>query len=166
MILVTQRQCLRKNKMRQIVELFIRCIHLIAAIVWFGGVFFSTFIAMPIVRNNLTANALLNIHNRFRHAMRLTINILLLTGGIVIFIVAWNSEMQFTSEYMINSAAKFAAFGIMALFYGMYSSLYRRHLEASEPESQITVPRHINVFGIMTLCSGLIVFALALLLRN
>ena len=152
--------------MRQIVELFIRYIHLIAAVVWFGGVFFSAFIAMPIVRNHLTVIALLDIHKRFRLAMRLTINILLLTGGIIIFIVAWNSDMKLEAKYMVYSAAKFAAFGIMALFYGMYSSLYRRHLEASEPESQITVPRHINVFGIMTLCSGLIVFALALLLRN
>ena len=152
--------------MRHIVELIIRSIHLIAAIVWFGGVFFSTFIAMPIVRNNLTVNTLLDIHNRFRLAMRLTINILLLTGGIVIFIVAWNSGMKLEAKYMVYSTAKFVAFGIMVLFYGLYSSLFRRHLEASEPESQITVPRHINVFGIMTLFSGLIVFALAMLLRS
>ena len=152
--------------MRQIVEFIIRYIHLIAAIIWFGGVFFSTFIAMPIVRNHLTVNTLLDIHNRFRLAMRLTINILLLTGGIVIFIVAWNSGMKLEAKYMVYSAAKFVVFGIMALFYGLYSSLFRRHLEASEPESQITVPPHINVFGIMTLFSGLIVFALALLLRN
>lgn len=152
--------------MRTFVELLIRYIHLIAALVWFGGVFFSTFITMPITRKNLTAKGLLEIHNRFRHAMRLAINILLLTGGIVIFIVAWNSGMQLPSEYMVYSAAKFAAFGIMTLFYGLYSSLLRRHLEAAAPESQTTVPRHVNVFGLMTICSGLVVFALSLLLRN
>ena len=94
------------------------------------------------------------------------INMLLLTGGIVIFIVAWNSNMELKSEYMIYSAAKLAAFGLMALFWGLYSSLYRRHLEAAQPDSPVIVPRHINVFGHLTLFSGLIVFALALLLRN
>lgn len=152
--------------MRQIVELIIRYIHLIAAIIWFGGVFFTTLIAMPIFSQNLSAKVLLEIHNRFRHWMRLMVNMLLLTGGIVIFIVAWNSGMKLAAKYMVYSTAKFVAFGIMALFYGLYSSLFRRYLEASEPESQITVPRQINVFGIMALCSGLIVFALALLLRN
>ena len=152
--------------MRQIVELIIRSIHLIAAIVWFGGVVFSTLIAMPIFRQNLPARDLLEIHNRFRHWIRLMINMLLLTGGIVIFIVAWNSNMELKSEYMIYSAAKLAAFGLMALFWGLYSSLYRKHLEAAQPDSPINVPRYINIFGHLTLFSGLIVFALALLLRN
>ncbi len=152
--------------MRTFVELIIRSIHLIVAIVWFGGVVFSTLIAMPIFRQNLTAHDLLKIHNRFRHLMRLIINMLLLTGGIVIFIVAWNSNMELKPEYMIYSALKLAAFGLMALFWGLYSSLYRRHLEAAQPDSPINVPRHINVFGHLTLFSGLIVFALALLLRN
>ena len=38
--------------MRESVELFIRSVHLIAAIIWFGGVIFSTFITMPILRRN------------------------------------------------------------------------------------------------------------------
>ena len=105
--------------MRQIVELFLRSIHLIAAIIWFGGVIFYTFVAIPIGQRKLSANTLLNIHNRFRHAMRLIINIILLTGGIVIFIVAWNNNMQFNSEYMIFSAAKLAAFGINGTLLGL-----------------------------------------------
>ena len=152
--------------MRQVVELSLRCIHLIAAILWFGGVFFYSFIAIPLGQRKLHASALLDIHNRFQGAMRLTINILLLTGGIVIFIVAWNNNMQVESEYMIYSAAKLAAFGIMALCWGLYSSLYRKHLEAAEPDSSITVPTHVNVLGYLTLLSGSVVFALSLLLRN
>ena len=152
--------------MRSFVELLIRCIHLISAIVWFGGVFFYSYVAIPLAKKNLSANALLDIHNRLRHAMRLTINILLLTGGIVIFIVAWNNNMQLKSEYMIYSAIKFGAFGLMALFWGLYSSLFRRHLEAVEPDSLVIVPLHINILGYLTLFSGLIVFALSLLLRN
>ena len=152
--------------MRSFVELLIRSIHLISAIVWFGGVFFYAFVAGPIGHRKLSANALLDIHNRLRHAMRLTINVLLLTGGIVIFIVAWNNNMQLKSEYMVYSALKFGAFGLMALFWGLYSSLFGRHLEAVEPDSLIIVPLHINVLGHLTLFSGLIVFALSLLLRN
>ena len=152
--------------MRQVVELSLRTIHLIAAIVWFGGVLFYAFVAIPICQRKLQANALLDIHNRFRHAMRLTINVLLLTGGIVIFIVAWNINMQIESEYMVYSAAKLAAFGIMTICWGLYSSLYRKHLEAASPESSITVPTHVNVLRYLTLFSGSIVFALSLLLRN
>lgn len=152
--------------MRHIVELFLRSIHLIAAIIWFGGVFFYTFVAIPIGQRKLSANTLLNIHNRFRHAMRLTINVLLLTGGIVIFIVAWNNNMQVESEYMIFSGAKLAAFGIMALCWGLYSSLFRKHLEAANPNSSVIVPTYVNVFGYLIMFSGLIVFALSLLLKN
>ena len=64
------------------------------------------------------------------------------------------------------SAAKLAAFGLMALFWGLYSSLYRKHLEAAEPDSPTSIPRHINIFGHLTLFSGLIVFAFTMLLRN
>jgi len=152
--------------MRTFVELLIRYIHLIAAIVWFGGVFFTTLVAMPIYRKDLPAQDLLEIHNRFRHWIRLMINMLLLTGGIVIFIVAWNNKMQLESKYMIYSFVKLAAFGLMALFWGLFSSLYRKHLEVADPDSKINVPRHINIFGHLTLFSGLIVFALALLLKN
>ena len=51
--------------MRLIVEVIIRYIHLISAIVWFGGVVFLTLIAMPITRQNLLTRDLLEIHNRF-----------------------------------------------------------------------------------------------------
>ena len=68
--------------------------------------------------------------------VRFMINLLLLTGGIVIFIVAWNNGMKLEAEYMIISAAKLASFGLMALFWGLYSSIYRRHLEAATPESK------------------------------
>ncbi len=152
--------------MRTFVELLIRYTHLIAVIIWFGGVVFSTLIAMPIVRKNLPAQDLLAIHNRFRHLIRVVINIILLTGGIVIFIVAWNNDMKIETEYMIYSGAKLTAFGIMTLFWGLYSSLFRRHLEATQPESKVIIPIHITVFGHLTLFSGLIVFILALLLKN
>ncbi|MYF98900.1 hypothetical protein F4212_07150 [Candidatus Poribacteria bacterium] len=151
--------------MRTFVELLIRYIHLIAVIIWFGGVVFSTLIAIPIVRKNLPAQDLLAIHNRFRHLIRVVINIILLTGGIVIFIVAWYNDMKIETEYMIYSGAKLTAFGIMTLFWGLYSSLFRRHLEATQPENKVIVPLHITVFGHLTLFTGLIVFAFAMLLR-
>lgn len=151
--------------MRTIVELFIRCIHIISAIVWFGGVVFSTIIAIPIIRNNLLTQDLLKIHNRFRGIISLMIHILYISGAIVVFIVAWNNDMKLTAEYMVFSTAKFAAFGLMALFWGLYSSLYRKRLEIAPPDSKINIPGHINLFGHLTLFSGLIVFALALLLR-
>ena len=152
--------------MRHIVELLIRSIHLIAAIIWFGGIVFSTFVTLPIFRKYLQTHDLLELHNRFRFWNRLMINLLLLTGGIVIFIVAWNSDMKLEAQYMIYSAAKLGAFAFMILFWGLYSSSYQRHLEATPPDNKMSIPRRINVLGHLTLFSGLIVFALAMLLRG
>ncbi len=151
--------------MRTIVELSIRFIHLTSAIIWFGGVFFTTLITLPIVRGNIQTQDLLKIHNRFRGIISLMIHVLYITGAIVVFIVAWNNNMKLNAEYMIVSAAKLGAFGLMALFWGLYSSLYRKHLEVAAPNSSISIPTHINLFGHLTLFSGLIVIALALLLR-
>ena len=158
--------------MRESVELFIRSVHLIAAIVWFGGVLFSTFVAMPILQQNLPPQNLLAIHNRFRTLIRLMIHVLLTTGAMVFFIVAWNNGF-FTGNsnadfraYMLIFVAKLAAFGIMSLFWGLYSSFYRKHLEAVPFDSKThsNQSRHINVWRGLTLVAGLIVFALAVLL--
>ena len=158
--------------MRESVELVIRSIHLIAAIVWFGGVVFSTFIAMPILQRNLSSQALLAVHNRFRLWIRLMIHVLLTTGAMVFFIVAWNNgffAQQSGSDfktYMLTFVAKLAAFGLMTLFWGLYSSLYRRHLEVAPPDSDAHFSQspYINIWRGLMLFAGLIVFALALLL--
>jgi putative copper export protein len=158
--------------MRESVELVIRSIHLIAAIIWFGGVLFSTFIAMPILRQNLPPQDLLAVHNRFRTWIRLMIHVLLTTGAMVFFIVALNNGF-FTQQrgsdfniYVLTFVAKLAAFGLMALFWGLYSSLYRRHLEVTPPDSEAhhNQSPYINIWRGLTLIAGLIVFALAMLL--
>lgn len=156
--------------MRESVELVIRSIHLIAAIIWFGGVLFSTFIAMPILRQNLPPQDLLAVHNRFRTWIRLMIHVLLTTGAMVFFIVALNSGF-FTQQsgsnfktYVLTFVAKLAAFGLMALFWGLYSSLYRRHLEVIPPDSEThhNQSPYINVWRGLTLVAGLIILALSM----
>ena len=160
--------------MRESVELIIRGVHLIAAIVWFGGVVFSTFVAMPILQRNLPPQNLLAIHNRFRTWIRLMIHVLLTTGAMVFFIVAWNNGF-FTGNanndfrsYMLIFVAKLAAFGVMALCWGLYSSLYRRHLEATPPDNKTyhNPSLYVNLWRGLMLVAGLIVFALTLLLKN
>ena len=90
----------------------------------------------------------------------------------VFFIVAWNNGF-FTGNsnadfkaYMLIFVAKLAAFGIMSLFWGLYSSFYRKHLEIVPPEGEayLNQSRHINIWRGLTLVAGLIVFALAMLL--
>lgn len=160
--------------MRESVELVIRSVHLIAAIIWFGGVLFSTFIAMPILQQSLPPQSLLAVHNRFRTWIRLMIHVLLTTGAMVFFIVAWNNgffAQQSGSDfktYVLTFVAKLAAFGLMALFWGLYSSLYRRHLEVTPPDSEAhhNQSPYINIWRGLTLIAGLIVFALALLVKN
>ncbi len=104
------------------------------------------------------------------------IHILLTTGAMVFFIVAWDngffaeqdsSEFNFKT-YMLIFVAKLAAFGLMALFWGLYSSLYRRHLEVAPPDSEAhhNQSPYINMWRALTLVAGLIVFALALLVRH
>ena len=158
--------------MQESVELFIRSVHLIAAIIWFGGVLFSTFVAMPILEKNLPPQNLLAIHNRFRTWIRLMIHVLLTTGAMVFFIVAWNNGF-FTGNsnddfkaYMLIFVTKLVAFGMMALFWGLYSSFYRKHLEVAPPDSKMHLnhSHHINVWRGLMLVAGLIVFALTLLL--
>ena len=161
--------------MRESVELFIRSVHLIAAIVWFGGVLFSTFVVMPILQQSLPLQNLLAIHNRFRTLIRLMIHVLLTTGAMVFFIVAWNNGF-FTGNgnadfraYMLIFVAKFAAFGIMSLFWGLYSSFYRKHLEAVPLDSEMppNQSRHINVWrgldpgsGVNCFCTGTVAVTL------
>ena len=160
--------------MRESVELVIRGVHLLAAIVWFGGIIFSTFVAMPILQRNLPSQNLLAIHNRFRALIRLMIHVLLTTGAMVFFIVAWNNgffagntndDFRF---YMLVFVAKLAAFGVMTLFWGLYSSVYRRHLEAipSNDKTYRSPSPYINVWRGLMLVTGFIVFALTLLLKN
>ena len=160
--------------MRESVELVIRGVHLLAAIVWFGGIIFSTFVAMPILQRNLSSQNLLAIHNRFRGLIRLMIHVLLTTGAMVFFIVAWNNGFfvgnangDFRS-YMLVFVAKLAAFGVMTLFWGVYSSVYRRHLEAipSHDKTYRSPSPYINVWRGLILVTGFIVFALTLLLKN
>ncbi len=162
------------RKMRESVELFIRSVHLIAAIIWFGGVIFSTFVVMPILQQNLPTQNLLAIHNRFRTLIRLMIHVLLTTGAMVFFIVAWNNGFFAGNRnddfktYMLIFVAKLAAFGVMALFWGLYNSFYRRHLEVAPPDEKAhqNQSRHINVWRGLMLVAGLMVFALTLLLKN
>ena len=156
--------------MRENVELVIRSIHLIAAIIWFGGVLFSTFIAMPILQQNLPPQDLLAVHNRFRTWIRLMIHVLLTTGAMVFFIVALNNGF-FTQQggsdfktYVLTFVAKLGAFGLKARYWGLYSSLYRRHLEVIPPDSEThhNQSPYINIWRGLTLIAGLIVFALAM----
>ena len=158
--------------MRESVELVIRGVHLFAAIIWVGGVIFSTFVVMPILQRNLPSQNLLAVHNRFRVLIRLMIHVLLTTGAMVFFIVAWNngffagkSDSNF-GVYMLTFVAKLAAFGVMVLCWGLYSSLYRRYLEATPPNDKTyrDPSPYINVWRGLLLVTGLIVFALALLL--
>ena len=92
------------------------------------------------------------------------IHILLTTGAMVFFIVAWNNNMEFKVDYMLNFVVKLAAFGCMALFWGLHSSLYRRHLE--EENAQREPSLIVNLFGVLTLAAGLVVFGIALRLKG
>ena len=112
--------------MAPIVELFIRWIHLIAAIVWFGGIFFSVSVATPILRKHFqileSVQHATAIRNCLRHIIRFTIHILLITGAMNLFIVGLNTQMRFSQGYgyFVVFIVKLAFVGLMTLFHSLH----------------------------------------------
>ena len=161
--------------MRPIVELFIRWIHLIAAIVWLGGIFFSISVATPILRKHFqileSVQHTAAIRNRLRHIIRFTIHVLLITGAMNLFIVGLNTEMDFSQGYFVVFIAKLACVGVMTLFHSLHIAVFNRRLEsaAANPNfnaSEVAkLQRRVDLFGIFTMLAGLVVFVLSLSLR-
>ena len=161
--------------MRLIVELFIRWIHLIAAIVWLGGIFFSISVATPILRKHFqileSVQHTAAIRNRLRHIIRFTIHVLLITGAMNLFIVGLNTEMDFSQGYFVVFIAKLAFVGVMTLFHSLHIAVFNRRLEsaAANPNfnaSEVAkLQRRVDLFGIFTMLAGLVVFVLSLSLR-
>lgn len=164
--------------MRLIVELFIRWIHFIAAIVWFGGIFFSISVATPILRKHFqileSVQHATAIRNRLRHIIRFTIHILLITGAMNLFIVGLNTQMRFSQDYgyFVLFIAKLVFVGLMTLFHSLHIAVFNRRLESAvaNPNSDDSVvaklQKKVDLFGIFTIGVGLVIFACSLYLRQ
>ena len=161
-----------------IVELFIRWVHFIAAIVWFGGIFFSISVATPILRRHFpileSVQHTTAIRNRLRHIIRFTIHILLITGAMNLFIVGLNTQMRFSQDYsyFVLFIVKLVFVGLMTLFHSLHIAVFNRRLESvvANPNSDDSVvaklQRKVDLFGIFTILAGLAVFACSLHLRQ
>ena len=164
--------------MAPIVELFIRWIHCIAAIVWFGGIFFSISVATPILRKRFpileSVQHTTAIRDRLRHIIRFTIHILLITGAMNLFIVGLNTQMRFSQDYsyFVLFIVKLVFVGLMTLFHSLHIAVFNRRLESAvaNPNSDDLVvaklQRKVDLFGIFTILAGLAVFACSLYLRQ
>ena len=163
--------------MRPIVELFIRWIHLTAAIVWLGGIFFSVTVATPILRKHFqTVKSIQHtsaIRDRVRHIIRFTIHILLITGAMNLFIVGLNTQMRFSQDYgyFVIFIAKLACVGLMTLFHSLHIAVFNRRLESAVAnpnfdDSDVSkLQKRVDLFGIFTILAGVVVFVLSLSLR-
>ena len=162
--------------MRLTVELFIRWIHFITAIVWFGGIFFSISVATPILRKHFqileSVQHTTAIRNRLRHIIRFTIHILLITGAMNLFIVGLNTQMGFSQGYFVLFIAKLVFVGLMTLFHSLHIAVFNRRLESAvaNPNFDASVVaklrRKVDLFGIFTIGVGLVIFACSLYLRQ
>ena len=162
--------------MRPIVELFIRWIHLIAAIVWVGGIFFSVSVATPILRKHFpifeSVQHASAIRDRLRHVIRFTIHILLITGAMNLFIVGLNTQMGFSRGYVVAFVAKLTFIGLMTLFHSLHIAVFNRRLESAvanpnfDASAVAKLQRKVDLFGIFTILAGLVVFVCALYLRQ
>ena len=163
--------------MRPIVELVIRWIHLIAAIVWFGSIFFSVSVATPILRKHFQiaegVRHAAEIRDRLRHIIRFTIHVLLITGAMNVFIVGLNTQMRFSQDYayFVVFIAKFACVGLMTLFHSLHIAVFNRKLDAAaanpnfDASEVAMLQKRVDLFGIFTILIGLVVFLLSLRLR-
>ena len=161
--------------MASIVELFIRWIHFTAAIIWFGGIFFSLSVATPILRKHFqileSVQHTTAIRNRLRHVIRFTIHVLLITGAMNLFIVGLNTQMGFSQGYFVLFIAKLVFVGLMTLFHSLHIAVFNRRLESAvaNPTFDASVVaklrRKVDLFGIFTILAGLVVFVLSLILR-
>ena len=166
--------------MRIIVELFIRWTHLIAGIIWFSGIFFSAFIATPILRRNLSPaesfQHISAIRDCLRPMIRVTIHVLLITGAMNFFIVGLNTKMTFSRSYIVFFAVKMGMVALMVLFHSLHVSVFGRKLEeavagmnpadSTVPPSIAKLQKQTQLFAILTILSGLAVFAFALSLKG
>ena len=164
--------------MALIVELFIRWIHLTAAIIWLGGIFFSVSVATPILRKHFqileSVQHASAIRNRLRHIIRFTIHILLITGAMNLFIVGLNTQMRFSQDYgyFVLFILKLAFVGLMTLFHSLHIAVFNRRLEsaAANPnfdDSEVAkLQRKVDLFGIFTILAGLVVLVCSLYLRQ
>ena len=165
--------------MRQIVELFIRWIHLIAAIVWFCGIFFSVSVATPILRKHFQIVESIQhtaaIRDRLRIIIRVAIHVVLITGVMNFFIVGLNTRMEFSPDYVVRFTVKMGFVALMVLFHSLYISVFGRGLQANladlkpddstVPPSIVKLERRTNICALLTIISGMVVLALALSLR-
>lgn len=166
--------------MRIIVELFIRWIHLIAGIMWFGGIFFSAIIATPILRRNLSPAESLQhisaIRDCLRPMIRVAIHVLLITGAMNFFVVGLNAEMMFSRSYAMLLIVKTGMVALMVLFHSLHVSVFGRKLEeavaklspadSTVPPSVVRLQKQTQLCAILTILSGLMVFAFALSLKG
>jgi uncharacterized membrane protein len=162
--------------MRTFVELIIRWIHLVAAIIWLGGIFFSVGIATPVLGKYLPAVESIRhtvvIRNRLRHIIRFTIHVLLITGAMNAFIVGLNTQMNFSQDYVIAFVAKLAFVGLMTLFHSLHIAVFTRRLETAATNPNVDefevarLQRMTNGFGILAMFAGIIVLALSVLLES
>ena len=162
--------------MHAIVELIIRCTHLIAAITWLGGIFFSLFIVFPVLKRGLCLvdayQHMEAVCDRIRLVISIALHVLLVTGAMNFFIVGLNREMRFSRSYVILLAAKLGFVGVMTVFNSLHISVLGRKLEAGIAEADVidstvrpAIPhcdKQVRIFGLLTIVSGLIVVILAL----
>ncbi|MDE0299538.1 MAG: hypothetical protein OXN17_12975 [Candidatus Poribacteria bacterium] len=161
--------------MRIFVELVIRWIHLVAAIVWLGGILFSVSIAAPALRKCFPVAESIRhttaIRNRLRHIIRFTIHILLITGAMNAFLVGLNTQMNFPRSYFIDFVAKLAFVGLMTLFHALHIAVFNRRLETAATDPNVDalriarLQRLTNGFGILAMFAGVIVLVLSLRLN-
>ena len=163
--------------MAPIVELFIRWIHFTAAIVWFGGIFFSVSVATPVLRKHFqileSVQHATAIRERLRHIIRFTIHILLITGAMNLFIVGLNTQMRFSQDhgYFVVFIVKLVFVGLMTLFHSLHIAVFNRRLESAVANPNFDalqvskLQKRVDLFGIFTILAGIVVFVLSLSLR-
>lgn len=133
---------------------FILWIHLGAIVVWIGGMVTIPFVAAPILRREGGHDAVVALVRRFQRLSRELILVVLLTGIFNLIFVGMLSRFQFSAEYLILVAAKFALFVALVANQVWYS--YRLVPQALESSRAATWSAVVNaLFAAIVIFLGL-----------
>lgn len=89
---------------------FFLWVHLVAIIVWIGGMFAVSFVAAPVLRREAGKGAVATLVHRFQRLSRELILVILLTGIFNLIIVGLMTGFRFSAEYLSIVGVKITLF--------------------------------------------------------
>ncbi len=144
-------------------------LHLMAAIVWFGGMIFMALIIQPVLRKSLSLESRMVVYHetgmRFKRVQWVCFGILIGTGSFMV----WERGIPFESFSSLISVKLILVITVIILSF-LHSQRWGPRLVAvsSDPQSPayLALARKLRIFGQVNLIASLAVIFLGVLIRR